>query len=87
MKGQIYIAIRQYNEVIPFNIHKSKDEIPPPIFQNQLSPFLETVAVQRDARVNDIKKSVIKEGLESRDAGPFHGKKRREGICACDAHG
>ena len=46
MKGQIYIAIRQYNEVIPFNIHKSKDEIPPPIFQNQLSPFLETVAVR-----------------------------------------
>ena len=87
MKGQIYIAIRQYNEVIPFNIHKSKDKIPPPIFQNQLSPFLETVAVQRDARVDNIKKSVIKEGLESRDAGPFHGKKRREGICACYAHG
>ena len=87
MKGQIYIAIRQYDEVIPFNIHKSKDKIPPPIFQNQLSPFLETVAVQRDARVDNIKKGVIKEGLESRDAGPFHGKKRREGICAYDAHG
>ena len=86
MKGQIYIAIRQYNEVIPFNIHKSKDEIPPSIFPNQLSPFLKTVSVQRDARVDNIKKSVVEEGLESRDAGPFHGKKRREGICACDAH-
>ena len=87
MKGRTYIAISQYNEVIPFNVHKSKDEIPPPIFQNQLSPFLETVAVQRYACVDSIKKNVIKEGLESRDAGPFHDKKRREGICACDAHG
>jgi hypothetical protein len=72
--GETNISIRQHNEIISLHIHKSQYKEPPPIFQDQLTPFLEAVFINRVARVYDVEQHVVEEGLEGWDRSAFVGE-------------
>lgn len=78
-------AIGEDCEVVAFDIEKRKDYVFPAVVPEQMEIFLGAVAVNGIARVYQVDRDVIPEGLESGNREWLDGKQLRECVCACDA--
>lgn len=66
LKMATYVSVCKNDKVIALNVHERKNEESPSFEDYQATPALETVLVNRVARVDQVEKNVVEERLESR---------------------
>lgn len=74
------VAVCQHNEVVSLDIEESQDEESPSIDEDQTTPLLESIFVDRIRRVDQVEKNVVEEGLEGWNRSSLSRQKRRERI-------
>ena len=57
----------------------------PPVLQDHSGPFVEPIAIDGIATIDDVQKSVSEECLKGRYISSLFHKKRGEGVSCCDA--
>jgi hypothetical protein len=84
---ETYISISKHSKIISLHIHKTQNDIFPPINKQQLEILFRAVFVDCVGGVEGCEDDVVEECLEGGDGGSFVDEEGGESVCCCYAEG